>query len=354
MTQTDLLFAIRFALHLALFIYFGRVFVAGLPTAIRERNGSVALSALSLSLSLFMLATAGISLLNLLWPDGREVWLEPILWAIDLPLAAAVGVSIWLHVRGWQSAKIAAYFSLLRTPDREIIRRLQEEEEKNTALQRLVLDQEHFVYAAAHDLRAPLRAIRGFVDLVVEEGDQPPNPDYLHHINAGTDKILGLIDALASYSKVKAGHALDVVDLNEVVKEVLADFELVIAEKGADVRVGRLPAVKGSPAKLYLVVQNLIDNALKFGAGRVSISADKLDGRLVITVADNGIGIDPAYHDKIFGIFQRLNREEEYPGAGMGLAICRKIITQHGGRLWVESQAGRGAAFRFSLPAEGS
>lgn len=350
MIQTDILFAIRFLLHIALAIYFTRALITALPTAVRERNGSVVLSILFGSLALFMGANSVINLLNIFLVEYRQVWLDPFLWITNGSLAVAVGAAGWLSRYGGQSAKLAAHYVLLQTPDRELRRRLAEEQRRNEALQGLVADMEHFVYAAAHDLRAPLRAIRGFVDLLNESPDAPPEPDYLHHINVGTDKLLALIDALADYSRVEATHALEPVDLNLVLESVLEDLAVVIAEKGASVRAGKLPVITGSPAKLYLVLQNLIDNALKFGASTVWVSAGWLDGRQVITVSDNGIGIAPEYHDKVFWIFQRLNREEDYPGTGMGLAICRKIIAQHGGQLWVESQAGRGAAFRFSLP----
>jgi light-regulated signal transduction histidine kinase (bacteriophytochrome) len=139
-----------------------------------------------------------------------------------------------------------------------------------------------------------------------------------------------------------------------VFAEALARLELAVGRAGATVTAGPLPRVVAEPTELLQVFQNLVSNALKFRrdeAPRVGVSAERSGSEWVIAVADNGIGIEPDYFDRVFVVFQRLHPPATYPGTGIGLAICKKIVERHGGRIWVESAPGRGSTFFFSLPA---
>src|SRR5262249_22606036 len=139
----------------------------------------------------------------------------------------------------------------------------------------------------------------------------------------------------------------------EIVAQAMANLSTVIEETGAEITTGPLPAVRGEPALLTAVFQNLIGNAVKFHGERpprVVLSAERDGGRWAFACADDGIGIEPEYAERIFVIFQRLHPKDAYPGTGIGLAMCRKIIEYHGGRIWLDTDAGRGATFRFTLP----
>ena len=162
-----------------------------------------------------------------------------------------------------------------------------------------------------------------------------------------------LIDGLLEFSRVtRAEHNSQPVELQQVVDQVLTFFDASLQETGARIDVGPLPAVLGHETLLIQLLQNLISNALKFqGADEpiVTISSESQGKMCQITVRDNGIGIEPQYFDRIFQIFQRLHTRDEYPGTGIGLAICKKIVEHHAGRIWVESEPGRGTAVHFTI-----
>jgi light-regulated signal transduction histidine kinase (bacteriophytochrome) len=163
-----------------------------------------------------------------------------------------------------------------------------------------------------------------------------------------------LIEDLLLYSRVTTrGRPPEPVDSGTVLAHTLGDLQAVIAETGAEVTHDPMPTVAADATQLGQVFQNIIANALKFRSAeppRIHISA-RCDGAFwTLGVADNGIGIDPQYSDRIFALFQRLHTREEYPGTGIGLAVCKKIVERHGGRIWVESQPGRGSTFSFTIP----
>lgn len=349
--MTDTLYIIRAWLELLFLCLWAYAFARSLPGAIRHRDsGSMGLSFLFFCLALINLPIATISLGHVYFEGQRDLWINPVLILADLSLVLANAAVLLLLLNKSQSQKLAEYFRLFKMSDREITEKLAEEQQKNTSLKRLIADLEHFVYAAAHDLRTPLRAVTGFIDLIEEEADTPPNPEYMEHIKAGAQKMLALIDSLAAYSKLEAEQTQsEPVNLSLLIASVLDDFKEVILEKGINIDLDPLPTIHGSAPKLAQLFQNLIDNAIKFGGDRIVISYNRQTRTFL--VSDNGIGIDPDYHDKVFGIFQRLNREEEYPGTGMGLAICRKVVAQHGGTIGVvDSQPGQGTTFCFTLP----
>jgi len=218
-------------------------------------------------------------------------------------------------------------------------------------------DLEQFAFVASHDLQEPLRAISGVTELLAERyrGRLDEKADlYISTIVDGCHRMRQLIGGLLAYSRViTRSLPFEPIDSEAVLKSTLADLQSAIAAVGAEVTHSPLPTVVGNPTLIGQLLQNLIGNALKFRsaqAPRVHISAQCDHEFWSFAVADNGIGIDSQYAEQIFAIFQRLHTRDEYPGTGIGLAICRKIVEQHGGRIWVESQPGQGSTFRFTLP----
>ncbi len=215
---------------------------------------------------------------------------------------------------------------------------------------------EQFAYVASHDLQEPLRSISGYCQLLQRRytGKLDKNADeFIQFAVEGAQRMQLLINDLLRYSRVGTrGKPFASTDLDKVVADALANLHQAIAEAGADIVCGELPTVAGDAVQLGQLFQNLIGNAIKFrgeDAPRIRISAESIDGETVFSVADNGIGIDPRHQERIFQIFQRLHERGKYPGTGIGLAVCKKIVARHGGRIWVESAPGAGATFRFTL-----
>jgi hypothetical protein len=230
---------------------------------------------------------------------------------------------------------------------------------KSDELQRSNRELEQFAYIASHDLQEPLRTVGSFTQLLARKarGKLDPEADeFMDFIVDGAKRAQRLINDLLQYSRVgMRGKQFVEVDCNEVMKDALANLYSAITENQADVRVEPLPKLRGDPTQLPQLFQNLVGNAIKFKKPgekpRVDVSAKRVNSDWEFTVADNGIGIAPQFFDRIFAIFQRLHRAEEYPGTGIGLAVCKRIVERHGGRIWVESEPGHGARFKFTIPA---
>ena len=227
-------------------------------------------------------------------------------------------------------------------------------------LERSNADWEQFAYIASHDLQEPLRMIANYVQLLQKRyrGALDASADqYIDYAVAGARRMQTLLDDLLRYSRAGAEpKVLEAIDVHTVVEDALANLRWIIADTRACVTVGdALPAVRGDPVQLRQVFQNLISNAIKFHregvAPAVSITAVVENGAPRFTVQDNGIGISAQQMNRLFQIFQRLHPRERYPGRGIGLAICKRIIERHGGRVWVESEPGLGSRFIFYLPA---
>ena len=216
---------------------------------------------------------------------------------------------------------------------------------------------EAFSYSVSHDLRAPVRHIDGFVKLL--EREHPPASDkaahYLRTIAASSRRMAALIDDLLALSRTgRAPLEMRTVQLNALVDEVIVDLRPDVARRRIEWSVGELPAVRGDPSLLRVVLQNLLDNAVKYtklqSRAVVEVGALRLDdGETAIFVRDNGVGFDMRYADRLFGVFQRLHRAEEFEGTGIGLATARRVIHRHGGRIWGEGEPGRGACFYFTV-----
>lgn len=228
-------------------------------------------------------------------------------------------------------------------------------EERNLALERSNAALQEFAYVASHDLQEPLRSVAGFTQLLRKR--YAPNLDaeaneFIDFAVDGAVRMQQLIDDILTYSRVTThGKPLEPTDLGEAAQRAVANLRFAIEERAADVQVAHLPHVRGDAVQLTQLLQNLIGNAVKYGGERprVRVSAQR-DGEVWrVCVADNGIGIAPEYQDRVFRIFQRLHTRAEYSGTGVGLAICKGIVERHGGRIWVESDAGAGATFCFTL-----
>ncbi len=218
---------------------------------------------------------------------------------------------------------------------------------------------ESFAFAASHDLQEPLRKIRGFSELLAEHCDGRLDEEsgrYIGLIVDGAVRMQELIDGLLQYSRAGRGELRRVpVDMNRALESALSDLEFALKDSGAQAAADPLPTLPADPALVESVFRNLVGNALKFRGKelpRVHVGARRRGGEWEFAVRDNGIGIHPRDYDKLFRPFQRLHSRKEYPGTGIGLALCRKIMDKHGGRIWVESEPGRGTTFRFTLPAQ--
>ncbi|PNY82996.1 histidine kinase [Deinococcus koreensis] len=228
----------------------------------------------------------------------------------------------------------------------------------NDKLERSNRELEQFAYVASHDLQEPLRTIGSYTELLARryQGRLDERADqYIAFTTAATARMKALIQDLLAYSRVRQGQRpVGSVDTRTLVQGVLSDLEAQVQGSGAQVEVGPLPTVPGNADLLRHVFQNLIGNALKFHAPerppRVRISATGEDRRWVFHVQDNGIGIEPQYHERILGVFQRLHPMNEFQGSGIGLAVARSAVEQQGGQLWLESVPGQGSVFHFSLP----
>jgi two-component system sensor kinase FixL len=231
----------------------------------------------------------------------------------------------------------------------------------NTAeeLARSNLDLEQFAYVASHDLQEPLRAVAGCVQVLQKryQGQLDGRADELiAHTVAGVSRMQALIDDLLSYSRVSTrGGAFETCDCEGVLEQAGANLEVALKESGTVLTHDALPTVMADAAQLTHLFQNLISNAIKFRnpePPKIHVAVRSEDDLWVFSVTDNGIGMQPEYFERIFIIFQRLHTRNEYPGTGIGLAICKKIVERHGGRIWVDSEPGRGSTFHFTIPAK--
>ncbi|MFO7535869.1 MAG: ATP-binding protein [Kiritimatiellia bacterium] len=264
------------------------------------------------------------------------------------------GLPIWVHVTVAPIlCEDGKFIGSIGTVE-NISKRKQAEE----ALARSNRDLEQFANIVSHDLREPLRMVEAFGGLLEQRHGEKLDGqarEYLDFITGGAKRMARLINGLLAYSRVGRG-AFIASDTNtqEVVIGVLNNLRVAIDAAHATIHVGPMPVVSGNPTQLVQLFQNLVENALKYrkaeATPEISITAEKQDGHWLFKVADNGLGIDPKHHARIFELFQRLHAEEEYSGIGVGLAVCKKIVERHGGQIWVESTPGIGSSFAFILP----
>ncbi len=242
----------------------------------------------------------------------------------------------------------------------ELTERKKVEEELKKTLSELKRSNEElqqFAYVASHDLQQPLRMVASYTQLLAKRYKDKLDKDaneFIKYAVDGANNMKTLIEDLLEYSRIQTrGNPFEVINFEEVLKDVLFSFHETIKEKDAEITHDYLPNILADKTQLIQVFQNLIDNALKFRSKdpvRIHISAKKNKKNWQFSVKDNGIGIDPEYFDRIFIIFQRLHRKSEYPGTGIGLALCKRIIERHNGKIWVESKVGKGSTFHFTIP----
>jgi PAS domain S-box-containing protein len=233
--------------------------------------------------------------------------------------------------------------------EQELARRAEE-------LARSNADLEQFAYVASHDLQEPLRMVASYTQLLGRryKGKLDADADeFIAFAVDGATRMQHLIQDLLSFSRVTTkGKELQVTDSRAACDQAIANLRAAIAESGTVVTIGSLPTVRADTTQLTQLFQNLIGNAIKYrneGKPEVQVAATPVEDRWVFSVQDNGIGIEPQYFERIFQMFQRLHTRKQYTGTGVGLAICRKIVERHGGKIWVESLPGQGSAFLFTI-----
>jgi PAS domain S-box-containing protein len=260
-------------------------------------------------------------------------------------------MGVWLAMRAYPSSDGVAVYLQNITARKEA----EAERERLLAdLQRANEEFQQFSYIVSHDLNEPLRTMRSYVLLLAQhlqgslDGDAQ---EYLTFVTDAAQRMQQMLTDLLAYTH--AGHALEfqAVDCEALLAEVVSDLHAAVTEQQATITRDRLPTVRGDPSRLRQVLLNLISNALKFckEPPRIHVSAQREGGRWEFSVRDNGIGIDPRQFSRLFQVFQRLHTRAEYPGTGIGLAICKRVVEQHGGRIWVESVPGEGATFYFTI-----
>jgi PAS domain S-box-containing protein len=273
-------------------------------------------------------------------PDGNSVWLS------------LSGAPVFDEERQFRGYRGVGTDVTERKHGQTVLRAAHDElARSNTELQQ-------FAYVASHDLQEPLRMIGSYTQLLERRyGDKLDQDarEFMDFIVDGATRMKQLIEDLLAYSRVGTrGKELRPVQTQGVLDRALVNLRAAIEQSSAAVTHDRLPEVNADDTQLAQLLQNLIANAIKFGkrdeAPRIHIGVEDAGGEWNFSVADNGIGIEPQYFERIFLVFQRLHTQDEYPGTGIGLAICKKVVERHGGRIWLESALGKGSTFRFTLP----
>jgi PAS domain S-box-containing protein len=315
------------------------------------------------------------------WLSGKPVWVDditadPEFLRTDLALACGLrtGIAIPVLAADRVVAVIDFYHTEIREKDLRLVnlvsavaaqlgtliqRRRTEEALKRHAeeLARSNEELEQFAYVASHDLQEPLRMVASYTQLLAKRyGDRLDGDahEFIDYAVEGVTRMQQLIHDLLAFSRVGTrGEAFQPTSLDAVLDRVLRDIEPAVEACGAQITREPLPEVTVDPAQLYQVFQNLIVNALKFRGNeppQVHVSVGRSKDGWIVAVTDNGIGIAEEYFPRIWVLFQRLHSRAEYPGTGIGLSICKKIVERHGGRIWVESEPGHGSTFFFTLP----
>jgi signal transduction histidine kinase len=247
----------------------------------------------------------------------------------------------------------------------EVERRQEVEDKLRCLIERLAQSNsslQQFAKIASHDLQEPLRAINGYAGLLSRRytGKFDKKADqFLKAMVESTTRMENLIQDIFSYSECKGRRhtAYELIDCNSVVDEAIENLKVSVKENKASITRDSLPAVMGHKWQLVQLFQNLLSNAIKFrgpDSPQIHISAEHRGNEIVFSVCDNGIGIDSRYQEQIFEMFKRLHARREYPGTGIGLAICKSIVENHGGKIWLESELKKGSTFLFSIPCDSS
>jgi signal transduction histidine kinase len=277
--------------------------------------------------------------------------------AVGLVLTALIGALLFERARSRERAE-----ALTEDMTGDLNLRERQLKRATADIVRSNRDLERYATIAAHDLQEPLRSILAYSDLLhrkYEEDLDKEVVDYIDRMGQAAERMRTLVTDLLAYARLEtADHRTRSVDLNRVMEAAISDLTFLIDETGATIQVASLPTVMGNERELIGVFANLMSNALKYRdpsrAPVVRVSAKRVGEEYLMRVADNGIGIAPDYHLRIFELFRRLGPRDDGAGTGLGLAICARTVVQHGGRIWVESEEGQGATFLFTLPARQS
>ena len=324
----------------------------------------------------------GVGLPGRVWATGKPAWIDDLRADNNFPrLSAATsgglrsGIAVPVHV-GAQCLGVLEFFSSTREePDPKLTevfaglgsqigesierqRAEQQLREASANLARSNTDLQQFAYVASHDMFEPLRMITSYLQLLTGRHNlhlDEQGREFVSYALDGAKRMQALINDLLAYSRVDSrGGSFEPTNCEQVLESATSNLKLALQESGAAVTHEPLPTVRADPVQLTQLFQNLLGNAMKFHGPeppRIHIECERQNGEWIFSVKDNGIGIEPRNYDRIFVIFQRLHTRKEYSGTGIGLAICKRIVERHGGRIWVESAPGQGSTFCFTLPA---
>lgn len=265
----------------------------------------------------------------------------------------------WMNVTGAKDNKGVVTHIIVEFSDITTFKQTQQALVSRTdELARSNRELEQFAYVASHDLQEPLRMVASYTQLLArrykDNLDEDAN-EFIHYAVDGAMRMQALINDLLMISRVGTrGKPLQPCESGLSLEHALINLRMAIEEASAEVTHDPMPRVMADVSQLTQLLQNLIGNAIKFHSGekpRIHIGVQRRGNEWVISVKDNGIGIAPEFFERIFVIFQRLHGKQEYPGTGIGLAVCKKIVERHGGMIWVESEPGQGATFLFTLSA---
>jgi PAS domain S-box-containing protein len=297
--------------------------------------------------------------------DGSEFPIEIML----SPLESAEGILVTAAIRNISlrkkseehSAKLENQTAALQKVRDELEMRVGERTKElaaaNQVLERSNLELKQFAYIASHDLQSPLRSISGFVQLLKLEYENKLDEqahDWIRRTVLSIAQMQTLIRDLLSYSRVDTrSRPFAQIQFVDIVNDSMALLDSSIHDSGGEVTFGRLPAIRGDRSQLVQLIQNLISNGLTYRGDHpphIHVAAERDGKEWIFSVRDNGIGIATKHHEQIFEIFKRLHDQTDYPGTGIGLAVCRRVVDRHGGRIWVKSEPGHGSTFYFTIP----
>lgn len=287
-------------------------------------------------------------------PIQKRIWFVSII-VIAAVTASALSVVIW-----WRQQRLRYYRKLYETEKQanEEIRQAEIALRKAmTELERSNRELEQFAYIASHDLQEPLRMVSSYMQLISREygGKLGAEADeYIGFAVEGAVRMQTMINDLLTYSRIETrGRPFEPANCEDVLRSALDNLKMAMEESGAIISHDPLPTIPCDSSQLAQLFQNLVGNAIKFRGEeppRIHVSAVKRELDWLFSVRDNGIGIDPRFRERIFLVFQRLHTRRKYPGTGIGLSICKRVVVRHGGEIWVESEPGKGSIFYFTIP----
>lgn len=273
----------------------------------------------------------------------------------DFTSNAEETIGIIKELEKYYSERQISSLKLIQNDYKALEIKLKEQEEETT---KIAKESQHFAYAASHDLQEPLRMVTSYLQIVSNRYKDKLDPEGVEFIGFaldGSSRMKNLINGLLEFSRLNNITDLKKMNTNATLSSVLENLSFHIKESNAEIKSDDLPELTADPNLIAKLFQHLISNAIKFKNNdplKINISVEKLDSAYRFAVQDNGIGIQKEYFEKIFVIFQRLHSKNKYPGTGIGLALCKKIVEQHGGTMWVESEVNQGTTFYFTIPFE--